>query len=280
MNRNVIDLTGNRYGKLTVLKKASPHITKGGAYITMWECQCDCGNKTIVSSQKLRNGHTTSCGCAKHEMKPRKKDLEGKRFGRLTVIKFLEQGEREDKRRQWLCKCDCGNYSQVSGAKLINGHTKSCGCAVVDFIGSLNRKYPNKDKRIYRIWRAIHNRCYAENNREFNNYGGRGITICDEWKEENSGYTAFHEWAVNNGYSEGLTIDRIDVDKGYSPDNCRWITNKEQQNNRRDNVLLTYNGETHTMKEWSEILNVSYHKLRYHIRIKDRTLQYFIENCL
>ena len=117
--------------------------------------------------------------------------------------------------------------------------------------------------RLYRAWQNMKARCYRKSTREYNNYGGRGITVCDEWIHS---YENFKGWSIQNGYSDNLTLDRIDVNKGYSPDNCRWITNKEQQNNKRDNVIYTFNGETLTLAQWSEKLGICYKTLQKRIR--------------
>lgn len=272
----LIDLVGKRFGKLTVLSKDKVRRTSGGQRIATWLCKCDCGNTTVVDGQKLRKGHTTSCGCARRENTCRKVDIVGEKFGRLTVVKFIPKPERADYRRQWLCRCECGNLVEVNGSKLRSGHTRSCGCLEREFIANVNKKYKYRDLRLYRIWKAIQQRCSDKNGREYHNYGGRGIRVCDEWTDESNGFERFYEWAMSNGYNKDLTIDRVDVNAGYSPDNCRWITNKKQQNNRRDNVNLTYNGETHTMQEWSELLNVPYTTLRYHIRTRHRSLTEYI----
>lgn len=274
----LIDLVGKRFGKLTVISKDKVRRTSGGQRIATWLCQCDCENTVVVDGQKLRKGHTTSCGCARRENTCRKVDIVGKKFGRLMVIKFVPKPEREDYRRQWLCRCECGNLVQVNGSKLRSGHTRSCGCLEKEVIGNVNRKYMYSDLRLYRIWRAIQQRCSDRKGREYHNYGGRGILVCAEWADNNSGFERFYEWAMANGYQSDLTIDRTDVNLGYSPENCRWITNKRQQNNKRTNVYLSYNGETHTMKEWSDILGVTYSKIRYHIREKNRSITEFINN--
>lgn len=281
MQKNFVDLTGQRFGRLVVVEKDVPRITSGGIYKTMWICKCDCGNVTSCDSQKLRRGHTTSCGCVVHENKGRFKDITGQRFGRLTVIRFLPRAEREHPRRTWLCRCDCGNEIQVAAAKLISGHTTSCGCAVVDHIANVNKKYRHTNKRLYSVWKSMNARCHNPKAFGYKSYGGRGITICDEWSEYNEdGYETFYDWAVDNGYDfdakvNDCTIDRVDVNGNYEPGNCRWVTNKVQQNNRRDSVKYEYHGESHTMSEWAEILGVKYSRLRYHIRSRGESIEEF-----
>lgn len=281
---NFIDLTGQRFGRLIVIEKDKPHITSGGKYITTWKCKCDCGNVTTAQSAKLRNGHTTSCGCFIKENKGAHfEDLTGKRFNRLTVIKFIPADERKARGYNWLCRCDCGKEVKANASKLKNGLQQSCGCLKEEMkynIGNVNRKYKYSNKRLYGVYKAMLSRCYDPKGREYHNYGGRGIEVCPEWLGE-YGYDRFAEWALSTGYDINAnhgecTIDRTNVNKGYAPDNCTWITNAEQQNNRRDNHLLTYKGETHNVKQWSELLGISYSKIRYHI-CKGKTLEQIID---
>lgn len=125
------------------------------------------------------------------------------------------------------------------------------------------RSHGDTGTKLYMAWQNMRARCNRKSAREYNNYGGRGIKVCDEWLHN---YEAFKGWAIKNGYSEELTLDRINVDGNYCPENCRWITNKEQQNNKRNNVLYTYNGETKTLAEWSENLGICYKTLQKRIR--------------
>ena len=180
-------------------------------------------------------------------------DLTGKRFGKLTVIKKHNQ----DKWGcwNWLCKCDCGKESIVSGGHLRGMKTKSCGCSRKE---SKNFSHKMTGTRIYSIWQAMKSRCYYEKSEIFKYYGGRGIKVCDEWKNS---FISFYEWSMKNGYDENAergqcTIDRIDVNGNYEPNNCRWATIKQQANNTRRNHFIEYNGKTQTVSQWANELGV------------------------
>ena len=153
--------------------------------------------------------------------------------------------------------CDCGNAITVAGYDLRSGNTKSCGCYAHDRTIEANLKHGAFETPLYRTYANMKNRCYNKNYCLFKHYGGKGITVCDEWLGEN-GFESFAKWANANGYGAGLSIDRIDNAKGYSPSNCRWADMVTQQNNRTNNRLISANGETHTMAEWSRISGIRY----------------------
>lgn len=179
----------------------------------------------------------------------------GKKFGKLTV---LEECKEQNKHRQkvYKCQCDCGNIAYVRGYKLRSGYTKSCGCLRHE---KYALKHGKRHTRLYTIWLNMKDRCCNKNTPSYKNYGARCINVCDDWQHD---FMNFYNWAMDNNYQEGLTIDRIDNDKGYSPDNCHWTTPKQQCNNKRNNVYLTYNGKTQTMMQWSEELNIPYYTIK------------------
>lgn len=191
-------------------------------------------------------------------------DLKGQRFGRLIVIKRVENDKYGTAR--WECKCDCGGKTTTSTGHLKSGHTKSCGCYAKEV--AKNKAFENEyfykhglfsNKnyvRISHILNTMRKRCYNPLSNQYKNYGQRGIIICEEWLDEQNGLMNFYNWAIANGYKEELSIDRINVNGNYEPTNCRWATAKEQANNKRNNHLITYNGETHNITQWAKKLNV------------------------
>lgn len=181
------------------------------------------------------------------------KDLTGQTFGRLTVVRRV--GTSNSKKPTWLCKCTCGNETIVVSPSLLRGVTKSCGCLHKEQMERGNIKHGLRYTRIYKIWLGLQQRTGNVKNPNFADYGGRGIDVCAEWKED---FMAFYNWAMDNGYQENLSLDRKDNDKGYTPDNCRWATQKEQCNNQRTNRYITYLNETKTMKQWSEETGIPY----------------------
>ena len=188
-------------------------------------------------------------------------DLTGRRFGKLTV---LSRSENQGLHTRWKCICDCGNIKEVIGSHLQSGSIVSCGCQSKERISKLNYRHGKSRTRLYNIWCGMKSRCCDVNCASFPKYGGRGIKICDEWFSD---FIAFHDWALKNGYSSNLTIDRIDVNGDYSPENCRWETPKNQSNNTRRTILISYLGETMSIKNLSEQLGINYHRLYKAIQI-------------
>ena len=221
--RKYIDLKGKRFGKLYVIERNTDVKRKN----VVWRCKCDCGNIVNVETRDLRERGKTSCGCDRKRAS-NFEDLSGKKFGRLTVIKeigFINN------RVRWECLCDCGNVCQTTTHDLKSGKKKSCGCLKHDKMIEVFTTHGLSKERIHKEWRGILHRCKNPSASHYENYGGRGIEVCEEWKGEN-GFINFCDWAMENGYSDDLTLDRIDNDKGYSPDNCRWVTHMENCHNR------------------------------------------------
>lgn len=242
-----VDLTGRKYGKLTVLHKTSERDSAG---CVMWECQCECGTIKLFSTNVLNSGKVKSCGCQQIRME----DLTGKRFGRLTVV-CLDRYEETSHSTRWKCVCDCGKEKSILASCLKTGNTTSCGCYSSEQKSKRSKTHGvGNESRLYRIWSSMKSRCYSEADRNYKRYGARGITICPEWRSD---FAAFQSWAIENGYSDDLSIDRINNDGPYSPENCRWTTKKTQNNNRRTNIYISYNGETHTLAEWAEITGIN-----------------------
>ena len=185
--------------------------------------------------------------------------LLGRKFGRLTVMKEIEPKYDKNGRiyHQWKCKCDCGNYINVTSNNLKGNHTRSCGCLQREVAGQQTLKHGYRNTRLYRIYNTMKQRCNNPNNQAYKNYGGRGIKVCEEWNKKD-GLKDFGDWALANGYKDNLTIDRINVDKGYSPDNCRWVDMKTQCNNTRRNVHLTYLGVDYTIAQFSRKYSIDH----------------------
>ena len=158
-----------------------------------------------------------------------RKDLTGQRFGRLTAIEIAGKDARGC--MMWRFRCDCGKEVVARGTSVTGGDQKSCGCLRAELLAEHNKpKHGGTKTRLYNIWRGMKKRCYVPSAHAYDKYGGRGITVCDEWKND---FGAFHDWALTHGYREDLTLDRKDNDKGYSPENCRWATWLLQGNNKR-----------------------------------------------
>lgn len=196
---------------------------------------------------------------------PKRKDITGLRSGRLVALEFdtfarFPSGVRYEK---WRCKCDCGSYVSVNKKNLMAGLSRSCGCVNAEANARRLTTHGDRKSRLYNTWCNIKSRCYNPENQDFDRYGGRGISMFEPWRDN---YLEFKDWAIENGYNDSLTIDRINVDGNYCPDNCRWVDMVVQANNRSNTIYIEYNGEIHTCAEWSKITGINYDTLndRYH----------------
>jgi hypothetical protein len=184
-------------------------------------------------------------------------DLTGLKFGKLVVIK-RKLGYKDKPLKRWICECTCENKTivDVEERRLIDGTVISCGCISPESSTRMKKNMTTNGyskERLYRIWRGMKKRCHDENDHAYYNYGARGISVCEEWISD---YPKFREWALNNGYADDLTIDRIDNDEGYNPDNCRWFTKGQQADNRRVVRQIEINGEKKTITEWAKFSGI------------------------
>jgi hypothetical protein len=242
-----IDLTGKRFGRLTVIREA-PNSKAGSS---QWHCVCSCGSDVVRTGDALRAGKATSCGCAKGERN--KKNIAGQRFGKLTVI--CEVGRSKDKQVRWKCLCDCGNTSIVLGNNLRRGNSTSCGCgqiAVQQSVGDRTRTHGMAGTPTFTRWNNMKQRCYNPNASSYEYYGDRGITVCDRWLH------SFENFLEDMGEcpSDQHSIERIDNNKGYSPENCKWATAIEQGRNRRNVKLIEFEGKKLAIPEWAECTGI------------------------
>jgi len=194
----------------------------------------------------------------------------GKKYNRLTVVGFERKASGSRTTCwYWRVRCDCGNERIAAPLKVLTGKTKSCGCMKVERMKTYTEKYRTthggRHERLYRIWRGMKSRCHDQNNKDYVNYGARGIVVCDEWKND---YAAFRAWAYENGYADNLTIERKDYNSDYCPDNCTWIPLEDQAKNRRGNVVVEYDGKTWILSELCDEKGLPYgtihHRLKFY----------------
>lgn len=235
------DMTGQKFTRLLVLEFRG----NNRHHKRQWLCRCDCGKELVVLQAGLRNGSSKSCGCfSRDNAREAYIDLTGRRFYRLVVISLMERG----KPYKWLCKCDCGESTIVSSAGLTSKKTGSCGCLQRESVIRKNTTHGLACTPEYPIWNDMKRRCYNPKTNNFHNYGGRGITVCDRWLE------SFENFYADMGPrpSRRHCIERINNNLGYSPENCKWATYREQARNTRANRLVTLNGETRPMIAWAD----------------------------
>jgi hypothetical protein len=243
-------ISGARFGKLVVVSDKPV----GSGSRRKIRCLCDCGTECLVVVGSLRSSRgTRSCGCLVGETQREMHPIPvGERFGRLVIARDVER--RTGNHRLVEAKCDCGKVAIVSINNLRSGHTSSCGCAKSD-IGEKLATHGHTRKgafnRTYSIYRDMRTRCENPKYREFHLYGGRGITVCERWQQ---GYEFF--LADMGERPPGMSLERERVNEGYSPDNCKWATDEEQANNKRNNVVIEHNGKRMTIAQWARELNV------------------------
>lgn len=180
----------------------------------------------------------------------------GNVYGRLRVISITDS---KNNRARWLCECSCGKKTIVDGSSLRRGDIKSCGCLKNELTSKRFKKHGLKNHKLYGVRIKFISRCYNNNDKDYKNYGGRNIKVCKEWRND---FKTFYDWSLNNGYKEGLTIERIDVNGNYSPNNCKWIHNSEQSLNWRRSLKFTYKNETKDIRYFSNKYNIKYNTLR------------------
>ena len=263
MNREVVNYSnekwlGQKFGSLTVIEPVE-HIERTRGYrCWYWKCRCDCGNTVVKIPYSVINGQWPSCGCKRiyKNEKYSNPDWIGKKFGKLSVLEIVRDRDSSGNSRiMWKMRCDCGNEIIIAPSKVTTSGQKSCICSKSESARKNSTIHGESHTRLFSIWVNMRDRCNNPKNKRYHRYGGRGISVCEEW---NSDYKPFADWSRSNGYSDELTIDRIDVNGDYCPDNCRWVDMKTQQRNRSDNRLVGINGETKTLAEWCEQYGTSY----------------------
>ena len=241
-----LDLTGQIFGKLNVV---SFYGKVNG--VRKFLCICECGKETVVSGTKLVSGHTKSCGCYQRERasESNTKDYFGTKIGRWTLVKKIDDGYRS---ARYLCRCECGTEKVLQYQTLSSGKSKSCGCYRSEIAKITSKKHGLSSHPLYRVWSGIVGRTSCKSNSCYDVYGMRGIRVCDEWRD----FSVFFQWAIDNHWKHGQHIDRINNSEGYSPNNCRIVSPKQNQRNRKSNRHLTVDGITKCLCEWSEIYGV------------------------
>ena len=252
-------LIGNKYNLLTIVD-ILPDRTASGRAQCVVRCDCvDGGHRQRVALLKeVTSGKLKSCGMCGYKLSRITSDISGQKFGELEVIRKTDRRDSAES-VLWECKCSCGRTTVVSGYSLRSGHTKSCG--ICDY-------REKKRLAVVKVWNTpdehrlsevvldgMIQRCTNPNDAGYANYGGRGISVCDEWKNDRR---SFVNWALSRGYRKGLSIDRIDPNGNYCPENCVFATCKEQANNLRKNRIITVGNQAGTVSEWADLLGVKY----------------------
>jgi hypothetical protein len=242
--KSTVPPVGQVFGRLTVLGLGQKKY--------YWLCQCSCGNTTETSAHRITTGSVKSCGCIRREVK---QNLAGQKFGKLTVLFHLKE-----RPIFCVCQCDCGSKpKKVHNKLLLSGDSQSCGCYRLEQATKANTTHGMTKKSVYRIWTSMMARCFNSGNSAYHDYGARGITVCERWLKFENFYADMGE------RPEGKTLDRIDNDKSYSPNNCRWASVKEQSRNKRSNVWISFNGKRQVMTDWARETGIPPATLKYRL---------------
>lgn len=235
------DLKNQKIGNLTVLELSQDKFDSNKT-TKLWKCKCECGKIVYYPSRHLqefkKKNYNVSCGCKQY------KNLINKKIGDLLVIEKIKLNDKI----YWNCQCECGEIV-LKTTRQLSFNRNICHLKL--------QEISNKKKRIQHVFDSMKSRCYCKDNKSYHNYGGRGIKICDEWLNDSQ---KFYNWAITSGYEYGLEIDRIDNDGNYEPNNCRWVDKTVQANNKRNNLIIEYNGKTANLKQWCNELNLPYRK--------------------
>ena len=270
-----MDYSGFVYGDIQVIKRAEGDLErcrevmlkKGRTTDPVYTCKCLlCGKIFNRNIYAIKGNKHKNCGCNTLQY-----DLRDKRFGKLIAKEPI--GSNNHRELQWKCLCDCGNTHITTSNLLRKGITTQCRACSIKQIGEKNKKHEVVSKRLYCCYTNIKTRCTNKKQDTYNRYINRGIDMCKEWKES---YLSFQEWAIKNGYSDNLTIDRIDNNGNYEPNNCRWVDRKVQSNNRKTNKILEYKEEKDTLSNWSNRLKIPYHYIQYRVK-KGLTLEAIVD---
>lgn len=255
--REYLNLKGQKIGWLDVLELSNKKEINGTT--KLWKCKCECGKIVFKTAGKLSHakkvGYNLSCGCSKA-----KENLIGKIYNDFKILEYIKDLPRGN--RLWKCQClKCGKKFELTTFQFKKN---------INICQNELKQKKKIEHKLHDCFLRIKRRCYNKNHKNYKYYGGRGITICDEWLMDSNNFV---KWALENGWNETLTIDRIDNEKGYSPENCRWSTKLQQANNKRNNIFFEYNGKTQTLAQWCRELNLNYKYVHYLIKNKNKSFK-------
>lgn len=243
---NFKDLSGNKFNMLSALSYSGKR--KGNI---LWNCKCECGNKTTATSYELTHGAKKSCGCLRTATRV-SMDFIG--YENEDIIVTSLSDEKSGDERLWNYRCKhCGKENRSTKGNIRRGMA-TCKCIHYKRV-SEGESLRGRNTKIYSIWCGMKDRCFNPNSKAYKYYGGRGITVCDEWKTD---FELFYDWSIKNGYKDDFSIERKNVNGNYCPENCEWIPFEKQARNKRNTLYIEINGETKRLKEWCEIYGANY----------------------